>query len=121
MTGNGVDDYLWISPEGDVNVFINKNSKDQSDYYETPAWIAPKLLKTGLDRRALHIGDWDGDGKADVIGITDKKTGALKVWLSKYKDGEFNWSEQTVSDSSKCNQGWGLLYYDHGAHFADIS
>lgn len=56
-TGTGVDDYLWISDNGEVNVFLNKNTEDESDYYTTPAWGVPKKLTTGLDRRALHVGD----------------------------------------------------------------
>lgn len=116
-----MDDYIWISPEGEVNVFLNKNTKKSSDFYETPAWSTPKLLETGIDRRALHVGDWDGDGKADIIGITDRNTGSLKVWHSRWDGGEFNWEVSDIPDSAKCNQGWGLLYHDHGAHFADIT
>ena len=82
-TGTGVDDYIWISDNGEVNVFLNKNTKDESDYYETPAWGVPKKPTTELDRRGLHVGDWDGDGIADIIGVTDRRTGSLRVWHSR--------------------------------------
>ena len=121
-TGTGVDDYIWISPDGVVHVFPNKNTVNETDYYETGAWNKNYQLDTKLSRRALHIGDWDGDGKADIIGVKDRKTGALKVWLSRW-DGKdnFNWKAEDVVDSAKCGQGWGRLYFDHGAHFADIT
>ena len=120
MTGTGVDDYLWISEDGEVNVFLNKNTKDETDDYETPAWSSPKQLKTGLSWRALQVGDWDGDGMADIIGITDRVTGSLRVWHSRWHEGEFHWDVQDIPDSPKCGEGWGLLYQDHGAYFADI-
>jgi hypothetical protein len=121
MTGTGVDDYIWIYQTGEVQVFRNKNTKAQSDYYATPAWSSPHKVDTGLDWRGLHIGDWDGDGMADIIGITDRNTGALRVWHSRWDGSNFNWDVQDIPDSAKCKQGWGLLYSDHGAHFADIS
>lgn len=120
-TGTGVDDYVWFDKNGDVYVFLNKNTKEQSDYYATPAWSTPKKLATGLDWRGLHVGDWDGDGKADIIGVTDRRTGSLRVWHSRWDGSEFNWEMRDISDSAKCSQGWGQLYYDHGAHFADIT
>ncbi|RYP05273.1 hypothetical protein DL764_003934 [Monosporascus ibericus] len=121
MTGTGVDDYVWIYQTGEVQVFLNKNTKAQSDYYATPAWSSPFRVDTGLDWRGLHVGDWDGDGMADIIGITDRNTGSLRVWHSRWDGSNFNWDVQDIPDSAKCDQGWGLLYSDHGAHFADIS
>ncbi|KFX87900.1 hypothetical protein V490_07963 [Pseudogymnoascus sp. VKM F-3557] len=91
MTGTGVDDYVWIYQTGEVQIFLNKNTKDKSDLYATPAWSSPIKLDTGLDWRGLHIGDWDGDGMADIIGITDRKTGSLRVWHSRWDRSNFNW------------------------------
>lgn len=54
--GTGVDDYIWISPEGNVHIFPNKNTAEQSDFYATGAWGIPHDLRTGFDRRALHVG-----------------------------------------------------------------
>ncbi|ROT40793.1 hypothetical protein SODALDRAFT_105063 [Sodiomyces alkalinus F11] len=126
MTGTGVDDYIWISPDSDNGnaeawIFLNKNTREQSDFYATSAWSTPISLKTGLNRRALHIGDWDGDGKDDIIGIIDRNTGALRVWHSRWDGSRFNWDVRDIPNSARCNQGWGLGYFDNGAHFADIS
>lgn len=82
-TGTGFDDYVWISPIGVVNVFRNKNTKSNFNNYQNGgSWEASISFATGLDRRALHIGDWDGDGKADIIGVTDGKTGRIRVWFN---------------------------------------
>lgn len=121
MTGTGVDDYVFIGPEGDVNVFRNKYTKDDvpANHYNGP-WSAPDKLDTGFSRRALHLGDWDGDNKTDVIGV-NRETGALTVWYSRWDGNGFNWKKESIADSAKCSQGWGRLYFDHGAHFADIT
>lgn len=79
MTGTGFDDYVWISPDGQVNVFRNKNTKENFDDYDSGPWSVPSKLNTEMDRRRLHIGDWNGDGKADVIGVNNRATGSLTV------------------------------------------
>lgn len=120
MTNNGVDDYIWISPEGKVTIFRNKNSASQNDGYLTGPWNPGVSMETGKDRRGLHIGDWDGDGHADII-YADRKTGSLTVWLTTHKGkGDFSFDKKTIPNSNKCSLGWGLLYTDHAAHFADI-
>lgn len=118
MTGSGVDDYIWISPYGTVTVFLNQNTVADPNY-EGGTWGVGKSHGTNFDRRRLHIGDWNGDGKADIIGVSDRDTGALRVWLAN-GDGGFGEGED-IEGSDKCNQGWGRLYFDHGAHFADIT
>lgn len=120
MTDNGVDDYVWISPEGLVTIFRNKNSAVSSDGYATGPWRAGMLgVDTKKNRRGLHVGDWDGDGRADII-YADRDTGALTVWINGWDGTNFNFKMRSISNSGKCNLGWGLLYADHAAHFADI-
>lgn len=120
-TGSGFDDYIWISPEGEVSVFVNKYTQGQFPDYKTSAWTRTFTFNTGIDRRGLHVGDWDGDGKADIIAVTDRDSGALKVWHSRWDGKSFNWDASVIPNSAKCGQGWGLMYYDHGAYFADIT
>lgn len=132
MTNNGVDDYIWISPEGLVTIFRNKNSQNSNDGYATGPWrpglfgvdAKKDLGNVGVDddiRRGMHIGDWDGDGFEDII-YADRKTGALTVWINQWDEKEsiFNFKVTKVPNSDKCKLGWGLLYRDHAAHFADI-
>ncbi|RYP85137.1 hypothetical protein DL769_001041 [Monosporascus sp. CRB-8-3] len=121
MTGTGNDDYVWIDPEGNVVVFANRNTPPDTNLYKDGAAWDDKgiVLRTGMDRKALHIGDWNGDGKADVIGV-EKRTGAMTVWLTNYNNGAFSFSKQT-SEQAYCNQGWGVGRYDLGMRFADIT
>ncbi|SCO35389.1 related to acetylxylan esterase [Fusarium fujikuroi] len=123
-TGSGVDDYVWISMHGEVNVFVNKNTRSKHDFYETNAWGTPSMINTGLPRRALHLADWDGDGKDDIIGVTDLRTGALKVWYSRYNDGKHNWDAQLIPNPPVrewCTQGFGRLPFDNAHYFADLT
>ncbi|KAI1129345.1 carbohydrate esterase family 3 protein [Nemania abortiva] len=118
MTGTGNDDYVWIDPDGAVVIFPNVNTPPDTSKY--PNWgVAQVALRTGLDRKALHLGDWNNDGKADIIGV-DKKTGAITIWLTSYSNGVFSFNRMT-SDISYCSEGWGVGLFDIGAHFADIT
>ncbi|PVH96898.1 carbohydrate esterase family 3 protein, partial [Periconia macrospinosa] len=121
MSGKGNDDYIWISPDGKIVPFVNKNTPPDTTQYKN-GWAGKGVvLATGMDRKALHIGDWDGDGKADIIGV-DKKTGALTVWFTSYTGpgGTFSFRKETLG-GTWCTQGWGVGLFDIGARFADVS
>ena len=123
MTGTGNDDYVWIYSGGDVVLFRSNNKPPSTDAYEGDnGWTEMGIvLKTDMDRKSLHIGDWDGDGKADVIGV-DEKSGALTIWFTDYNADtqEINFRKET-RDGEYCTQGWGLGLFDIGAYFADIT
>ena len=85
FTKSGFDDYAFITPNGEVNVFRNKASASNFNDYRSSPWDGPyPALKTGLDRRALHIADWNGDGYADVIGVTDRRSGSIVSRADEY-------------------------------------
>lgn len=113
MRGRGTDDYIWISPDDVVNVFPNKNNGNCG------AWdAAVKVLETGRDRRSLHIGDWDGDGKDDIISVA-RKNGALTIWLNRWENNVFSFQQRQI-DGQFRDQGRGVRRYDNGHHFASI-
>jgi hypothetical protein len=62
VTGSGNDDYVWIAQNGDVVVFVNKNRRPGTDLYQNCAAWDDKgvVLKTGMNRKAIHIADWNG-------------------------------------------------------------
>ncbi|OBT92656.2 hypothetical protein VE01_09799 [Pseudogymnoascus verrucosus] len=119
MKGGGNDDYVFIDHLGRITIFKNSNSPPNTDY---SGWNDEGIvLETGLDRKALHLADWNGDGKCDVIAVT-KATGAIDVWYTSY-----NWQTDTFSFSAKtnvvasgCTQGWGVGPFDLGMRFPDI-
>jgi hypothetical protein len=119
MSGKGNDDYVWISPDGKIVPFVNRNNPPDTTQYKN-GWLGKGVvLETGMDRKALHIGDWDGDGKADIIGV-DKKSGALTVWFTSFDGSVFSFRKQTLG-GTWCTQGWGVGLFDIGARFADVT
>jgi hypothetical protein len=122
MDANGNDDYVWISPDGKVTIFRNLNTgTDTSKFVGGGGWDAAIVnLETGFNRKALHVGDWDGDGKADIIGV-DQGTGAVTVWKTNYAGPHlFSFTKEIIPNSGVCNQGWGIGLFDIGVIFADI-
>ncbi|KAK5637685.1 hypothetical protein RRF57_013400 [Xylaria bambusicola] len=117
MTGTGNDDYVWIGADGKVVIFPNVNTPPDTTGY--PNWGVAQTLETGMNRKALHVGDWNNDGKADIIGV-DRETGSLTVWLTRYSGGTFSFDKRT-SSKSFCREGWGVGLFDIGHHFADIT
>lgn len=121
VTGTGFDDYIWISAFGEITIFPNKARANSFDWYKSVAWGSTTLIKTGVTRRALHIADWNGDGKADIIAV-DRVSGELTVWLSTSEPGKVSFQDPKKYSDTKgfCTLGWGVLYYDTSHHFADI-
>ncbi|SPO03558.1 uncharacterized protein DNG_06241 [Cephalotrichum gorgonifer] len=119
MTGTGNDDYVWIDPEGRVVIFVNQNTPPDTSRYKTGWDDKGIVLETGMDRKALHIGDWDNDGKDDIIGV-DKRSGALTVWLTRYSSGSFSFQKITLG-GTYCTQGWGVGLFDIGPRFHDLT
>lgn len=123
MRNRGVDDYLWISPNGVVNIFPNQNTKEDTTKDVTRGiWggAYTNVLVTNRDRRSLHVADWDGDGYDDIISV-DKNTGHLHIWFANFQNGAFDFSRQTDVTGNLCTQGWGVGYNDNGVHFARLT
>jgi hypothetical protein len=77
MRGTGADDYVrtevtqtfiadlgiqvWVSPDGVGYLYGNSHNP--------PYWdpIGLEIFNTGMVRKALHLADFDGDGKVSYI------------------------------------------------------
>jgi hypothetical protein len=76
MTGSGSDDYVWIYKDGhaDAGDFF-------ANIHSPPDWghsITISLSVPG-PREGIHLADWDGDGRCDVL-VQDRATGSLRMW-----------------------------------------
>ncbi|AEO70515.1 carbohydrate esterase family 3 protein [Thermothielavioides terrestris NRRL 8126] len=119
MTGSGSDDYVWIYMDGHA---------DAADFFANihspPDWghsITISLRVPG-PRMGIHLADWDGDGRCDVL-VQDKATGALTMWHNDYdaKAKKLQFSNQGVkSGAARCTEGWGVGIFDRGLRLADI-
>ncbi|KAM0549173.1 hypothetical protein ACHAPJ_009482 [Fusarium lateritium] len=116
MTGSGSDDYVWIYQDGhaaEINVNI----------HSPPAWghSTKIVLKVPGPRNGIHLADWTGDGRCDVI-VQNKATGDLTVFKNQYDKGtdSITFDSDTTHASSKCDQGWGVGIFDLGMRFHDI-
>lgn len=59
MDGDGLDDYIWIGPNGEIDIYVNTKSP--------PTWSNHLGVTTlGVPRKTIHVADMDGDGKCDV-------------------------------------------------------
>lgn len=119
MRNTGSDDYVWIYSDGHA---------DSGDFYanihEPPGWghETKITLKVPGPRIGIHLADWNGDGKCDVL-VQDKKTGALTMWENRY-DASTNTLKfanvGVVTGAATCTQGWGVGIFDRGMAVVDI-
>ncbi|EXK87540.1 hypothetical protein FOQG_08887 [Fusarium oxysporum f. sp. raphani 54005] len=116
MRNSGSDDLVWIYQDGRVDE-INVN------IHSPPAWghaISFDLRVPG-PRNGIHLADWTGDGKCDII-VQDKATGALTIYQNTYQtaSGRMTFDSNTLHASPGCNQGWGVGIFDLGMRIHDI-
>ena len=120
MSGTGNDDYVFIDHNSKITIFRNRNTPPNSDYSN---WADKGVVLdlAGTPRKAIHLGDWNGDGFCDVL-ITDKQTGAVDVYYTYWgrASDTFHFSAKTRVVTAGCTQGWGIGPNDLGIRFADI-
>ncbi|EPE08332.1 carbohydrate esterase family 3 protein [Ophiostoma piceae UAMH 11346] len=120
MNDTGNDDYVFITKDGDISIFLNPNTPPAT---ASASWDEHRnVLKTGVSRDNLQLGDWNADGRCDIIS-TDWSTGATYVWLTQYhaSDNTFTFdAKKRVGDGASCTTGRGVGDYDIGVRYADI-
>jgi hypothetical protein len=88
-------------------------------------WTASDEYGSEIDRRDLHLADWNGDGLCDIIYV-NPDTGEMDVWLNKYKNGGdiTKWTHVTDAgprgSNKPCPEKRGVGIYDLAVRFADL-
>ncbi|RBR20331.1 uncharacterized protein FIESC28_05295 [Fusarium coffeatum] len=116
MRGSGSDEYVWIYQDGhaaDINVNI----------HSPPAWGHSTTISLHVPgpRNGIHLADWTGDGKCDVI-VQNRANGDVTIFRNLY-DGTSNritFDSGLTYVSSGCTQGWGVGLNDLSMRFHDI-
>ncbi|KAH8886185.1 family 3 carbohydrate esterase, partial [Thozetella sp. PMI_491] len=122
---NGMMDYVWAYSFGRMEMWANRGKGTISDSdpdgfwnYQGTIWTPP----SDMNRRDLHLQDWDGDGDCDII-YADPTTGAVQVWINNYPEtGNWDWTYlSNPAPGVTCSQKRGLGMFDLAVRFADIT
>ena len=92
--------------------------------HNPPNWQEglPNLFNIQRNRRSIHLADWDGDGKCDILS-QNQATGDLEMWRNEYnpQTGRFSFPYVgRVNGPAQCSEGWGVNIFDRGLRLADI-
>ncbi|KAH6658567.1 carbohydrate esterase family 3 protein [Truncatella angustata] len=116
MLNSGADDYVWIYQDGHV-AEINVNLR------LPPLWGRDLniILTVPGPRVGIHLADWNGDGKCDVL-VQNKATGALTLYQNNYSPGAatITFGAPIIVTAATCDQGWGVGTDDREMRVADI-
>ncbi|RYP93433.1 hypothetical protein DL770_000476 [Monosporascus sp. CRB-9-2] len=121
---NGADDLVWVHSTGYVRVYESMGGEFNPDppYWGPNRIIFDQTSSRQMDRRDIHLADWDGDGACDII-YTDPDTGHVELWLNQIlTTGDFNWKyNSNPAPGVTCDQKRGIGIFDIPIHFADVS
>jgi lysophospholipase L1-like esterase len=78
INGDGLDDYLWVAPNGDVTAYKNGGENTSGGWL----WYPLGVIVTGLGgtRATTRFADIDGDGRAEYLIVGP--TGSLTAWFN---------------------------------------
>ena len=116
MRGTGMDDYVWIYADGHSNeIFANT---------QNPPFWDPKYtftLKVGAPRTLIHLADWTGNGRCDVL-VQNKVTSAVTLWENQWNAGTktLTFANRGVVLSPGCGKSTGVSIFDRSMRIADI-
>ncbi|KAL4902118.1 hypothetical protein BDW74DRAFT_187076 [Aspergillus multicolor] len=127
---DGRMDYIWILSKGDMRIYPNKgliNITDSGKSYWDANYVMfdPSSLSIArdLDRRDLHLADWDGDGACDIIWTDPDNANKLHLFRNRIKEtGDFNWEyNANPAPALSCPEKRGVGFFDHPVQIADIT
>jgi hypothetical protein len=121
---NGAMDYVWVHSTGYMILYESLGGRfPSSPPYWGPnyqIWAATERVGHEIDRRDLHLADWDGDGLCDIIYV-NPDGGAVDVWINQYKTtGDMTSWKHMAGFGIGCAEKRGVGIYDLAVRFADI-
>ncbi|KFY68955.1 hypothetical protein V496_00654 [Pseudogymnoascus sp. VKM F-4515 (FW-2607)] len=122
---DGRQDYVWILSTGKMTVWPNLGKKSVTGDNDV-FWGTPKDLWSpgrNLDRRDLHLVDWNNDGACDIAWVDPDNNNRVSVWLNNYKTtGAFTWTYlANPAPVLSCPEKRGVGIHDLPVRFADVS
>ncbi|KAK3897538.1 killer toxin subunits alpha beta [Staphylotrichum tortipilum] len=127
---NGAQDYVWIHSTGYMRIYESRGGSFPSEPpYWGPNYIIfdpPATMGRQINRRDLHLADWDGDGLCDIIYV-DPIFFDMEVWINKYRENNdfSSWEHWTEGAElpilpARCTEERGKGVFDNPVRFADI-
>ncbi|KAL3471764.1 SGNH hydrolase-type esterase domain-containing protein [Aspergillus californicus] len=120
MDGDGLDDYVYVNPEGNIQIFLNKDiPRDEPWSWGDHRWS--ELRK--VDRRYIRLADIDGDGKCDVIYLSEDGIGEVVSWYrNDYTGFSWRWTNMGgLPELGPCQYPDGVGLFDLAVRFADLN
>ncbi|OBT72676.1 hypothetical protein VF21_08567 [Pseudogymnoascus sp. 05NY08] len=125
----GREDYVWTLSTGQITIYPNAGLSEvgdgQSFWGPETIMFDPEIHAGGrnLDRRDLHLADWDGDGFCDIIWTNPNENNQVEVWRNRYGETQaWNWSYLgNPATELSCVEKRGLGIHDIPVHFADVT
>lgn len=125
----GREDYVWTLSTGKMTIYPNAGlnwvSDGQSFWGPEAIMFDPAIHAGGrnLDRRDLHLADWDGDGFCDIIWTNPDANNQVEVWRNLYGETKaWDWSYLgNPATELSCVEKRGLGIHDIPVHFADVT
>ena len=118
---DGRMDYVWTMSKAEMRVYYNQGLTDVSggkSFWGANEiiWEPTQYVGKYLDRRDLHLMDWDGDGTCDIVWVDPDNDNRPSVWLNLYPyTGKWNWTPHLNPASAtgiKCTQKRGRGIHD---------
>ncbi|KAF7531462.1 hypothetical protein G7054_g8866 [Neopestalotiopsis clavispora] len=126
---DGRMDYVWTLSTGNMrlypNIGLQQISGDESFWgpLEENIWDPVALIGRELDRRDIHLVDWDGDGACDIVWVDPDNSNRVSLWINKYPTtSTWTWDYRAnPAPALTCAQSRGLGLHDLPVRFGDIS
>lgn len=101
LTGDGRAEYLWVHPDGSVDVWLNQQQSTETASTLAINWLPQTRSAGGIGRNGagVRFADLNADGRAEYIYVQDD--GSLIIYLNTGSQdngpnaGVINWSLQT--------------------------